>query len=203
MLNRAICSHCQRPLRACICQWIIPTHNVVELVILQHPLEVNNAKNTAGLLRLSLASCQLHIGELFEPEILQKLLAENGKTNLLLFPATPDVAALNILAAPPKPDLHTLNPTEIRLILLDGTWRKSRKMLYLNPLLQHLPRYSLTHCPKSLYHIRKAEGENQLSSLEASCYALQQLEAKRVDYQPLLTAFNGFVAQHSAFRPNA
>jgi DTW domain-containing protein YfiP len=199
VLKRAICPRCLRPTRACICQWITPTPNIAELVILQHPLEVNNAKNTAGLLRLSLASCQLHIGETFEPEMLRKLLAENNKTNVLLFPATPEMAALDVLAPPEPPDLGLVSPSNLRLILLDGTWRKSRKMLYLNPLLQQLPRYSLTNCPESLYHIRKAEGENQLSSLEASCYALQQLDAKHVDYQPLLAAFKEFVAQRLAF----
>ena len=35
------------------------------------------------------------------------------------------------------------DPSRLRLIVLDGTWRKSRKMLYRNPLLQQLPRLSL------------------------------------------------------------
>jgi DTW domain-containing protein YfiP len=43
--------------------------------------------------------------------------------------------------------------------------------------------------------IRKARGAHQLSTLEATCYALMQLEKDSAKYAPLLDAFNGFVAQ--------
>jgi DTW domain-containing protein YfiP len=186
----------------CICRWITTITNRVELVILQHPLEVNNAKNTAGLLHLSLANSQLHIGENFAPEQLDKLLARDGKTNLLLYPPTPEAESMGIAKPPALPDLTRLEPEQLRLWVIDGTWRKSRKMLYLNTHLQQLPRVSLADCPPSAYRIRKAQGEDQLSTLEASCYALQHLEASRVDYQPLLDAFDGFIAQQMAFLPN-
>ena len=74
-------------------------------------------------------------------------------------------------------------------------------MLYLNPELQQLPRLALAETPLSIYEIRKAHSENQLSTLEASCYALQQLEQQQCDYAPLLQAMSRFVAQQSAFVP--
>jgi len=79
--------------------------------------------------------------------------------------------------------------------VLDGTWRKSRKMLYLSPPLQQLPRLSLQGLPPSRYSIRKAHRPGQLSTLEATCAALAQLEGHAEKFQPLLTAFDGFVAQ--------
>ena len=66
---------------------------------------------------------------------------------------------------------------QLRLVVLDGTWRKSRKMLYLNPLLQALPRLPLVDLPASQYRIRKAQQAHQLSSFEASVAALAQLHA--------------------------
>ena len=88
-----------------------------------------------------------------------------------------------------------IDPVQIRLIVLDATWRKSRKMLYRNPPLHRLPRLSLKGLPSSSYRIRKAHSPEQLSTLEATCAALTQLEGNTKKYQPLLAAFDGFVAQ--------
>ena len=209
--KRACCSRCARPLRTCLCQWIVATPNQIELIILQHPLEVNNAKNSARLLQLSLRNCQVYEGETFSDDFLHDLISRDDKKSLLLFPSTPD--ASNQLSSAELPAAQVTQPSVIqqspaqpspgqqRLIMLDGTWRKCRKMLYLNPILQQLPRLSLDHCPPSRYHIRKAHADNQLSTLEASCYALQQLENNEVDYDPLLKAFDGFVAQQLALIP--
>jgi DTW domain-containing protein YfiP len=92
------------------------------------------------------------------------------------------------------------DPSQLRLIVLDGTWRKSRKILYLNPLLQQLPRLSLRDTPPSHYLIRKAHRPDQLSTLEATCAALIKLEGNAERFQPLLTAFDGFVAQQLGYR---
>jgi DTW domain-containing protein YfiP len=60
------------------------------------------------------------------------------------------------------------DPARVQLVVLDGTWRKSRKMLHLNPLLRRLPRLSLEDVPASNYLIRKAHKVGQLSTLEAT-----------------------------------
>jgi DTW domain-containing protein YfiP len=74
-------------------------------------------------------------------------------------------------------------------------------MLHLSPLLQQLPRLSLDDVPASSYLIRKAHQPGQLSTLEATCAALAQLEGRPERFRPLLNAFDGFVAQQLAFRP--
>jgi DTW domain-containing protein YfiP len=68
-------------------------------------------------------------------------------------------------------------------------------MLHLNPMLQQLPRLALHNPPASHYAIRKAHRPHQLSTFEATCHALAQLENTREKYQPLLAAFEGFVMQ--------
>ncbi|HTN64654.1 MAG TPA: DTW domain-containing protein, partial [Burkholderiaceae bacterium] len=72
--KRTMCRRCLRPQSACICDWITPLVNQVEVLILQHPQEASQAKGSARLLHLSLARSQLHTGEIFAPAVLQALL---------------------------------------------------------------------------------------------------------------------------------
>jgi DTW domain-containing protein YfiP len=197
--KRASCATCLRAQPACICRWIAPVESAVELLVLQHPLEVKNAKNSARLLHLSVAGSVLVVGEAFEAGALRQILHGGGRAPLLLYPATPGDASLGI-APPPAPDAQLLrDPARLRLVVVDATWRKSRKMLYLNPLLQQLPRLALRDVPASGYRIRKAHAADQLSTLEAAAYALMQLNSDEPRFRPLLSAFDGFVLQQEAF----
>ncbi|MEO5658336.1 MAG: tRNA-uridine aminocarboxypropyltransferase, partial [Polaromonas sp.] len=121
--------------------------------------------------------------------------AKSPNYTLLLYPDSPKDQALGMPAPPALAPGRLLDPAQLRLIVLDGTWRKSRKMLYRNPLLQQLPRLALRNMPASGYRIRKAHKPDQLSTLEATCAALAQLEGKTEPFEPLLAAFDGFVAQ--------
>lgn len=208
--TRPLCATCWRPQRTCICQWISPTPHAVEVVVLQHPLEVAQAKGSARLLHLSLPYSRLVVGEVFDEAQLQALLrapldAAAGTSapqhTLLLYPDTPQDQARGLPAPPPLAAGALQEPASLRLIVLDGTWRKSHKMLYQNPLLQQLPRLALRDLPPSHYLIRKAHRPDQLSTLEATCLALMQLEGDAATFQPLLTAFDGFVAQQLGYRP--
>ncbi len=172
------------------------THQV-EVLILQHPLEADNPKGTSRLLQLSLRSSRLLVGEVFDAGAWQP--PGDTRHNLLLYPdlASDQAAGLPLPPAPAPGVLEDLS--RLRLIVLDGTWRKSRKLLYLNPALQQLPRLSLQDLPASNYRIRRAHRPHQLSTLEAVCAALAQLEGDSRPFQPLLQAFDGFVSQQLGF----
>ncbi|PUA26512.1 MAG: hypothetical protein B0W54_22435 [Cellvibrio sp. 79] len=208
MLNpvekRPLCQHCLRPLRTCICSLVSIHDNRIELLILQDKAEATNTKNTAGLLHMSLKNSQLYTcdaDEAISPSRLNELLFSGHKLPLLLYPPTIDALALGLEMPAQTPAIEQITTDKVRLIVIDATWRKSRKMIYLNYLLQRLPRITLENPPESLYLIRKADNKNQLSTLEASCYALQQLEQGRVDYTTLLASMREFVARQTAFRP--
>lgn len=201
--RRALCPRCERPQSTCICQWIRHTANQVEVIILQHPLEVGHAKGTGKLLQNSLRYCTLVVGEDFDPAALRALLFDphahtksRPVSPALLYPASDDRKAT--VTTTMQEDSSTGVPIN-RLVVLDGTWRKSRKMLYCNPLLQTLPRVALTDMPATRYTIRKAHRSDQLSTLEATCQALMQLEGTQEKYLPLLNAFDGFVHQQQAY----
>ncbi|EJL84586.1 hypothetical protein PMI15_02065 [Polaromonas sp. CF318] len=166
-----------------------------EVLILQHPMEAGHAKNTGRLLHLSLPRSRVLVGETFEESGLHAAMSETPAYTVLLYPpARQDDEE-------PALDLEQLkDPSQVRLVVLDATWRKSRKMLHLNPLLRQLPRLSLEDVPASNYLIRKAHKPGQLSTLEATCAALAQLERDADKYQPLLQAFDGFVARQLALQ---
>jgi DTW domain-containing protein YfiP len=170
---------------------VTSTPHATEVLILQHPLEVHHAKNSARLLHLSLPGSRIMVGERFDDTALRAAMPEPQYTVLLY----PPPALAGHQAPAPLDTARLKHPSQLRLVLLDATWRKSRKMLHLNPLLQGLPRLSLEDAPASRYIIRKAHRPGQLSSLEATCTALAQLEGQPATFQPLLEAFNGFVAE--------
>ena len=199
--KRAVCARCLRAQAACICQWITPLVSCVELLVLQHPLEVGNAKNSARLLHLSVAPSVLEVGETFDAPALRHRLEEGGRTPVLLYPDTPGDQSLGIAPPPPFDPALLVQPGKLRLVIVDATWRKSRKMLYMNPLLQRLPRFTLRAMPPSHYRIRKAHAPDQLSTLEAAAYALMQLESEPARWQRLIEAFDGFVGQQRSFIP--
>ena len=194
--KRPLCAACLRPQSACICQWVTPVESLVEVLILQHPLEVNNAKGSARLLHLSLSHSRMLCGEAFNAQA----FAPQRKHDILLYPDTMTDSAIGMPAPPTLNVAWLQDPSQLRLIVLDGTWRKSRKMLYQSPPLQHLPRLALQGLGASRYRIRKAHKPDQLSTLEATCAALMQLECNTEKFQPLLNAFDGFVAQQLAYR---
>ncbi|WP_306397211.1 tRNA-uridine aminocarboxypropyltransferase [Telluria beijingensis] len=192
-MKRAVCDVCLRAQSACICGWIVRIEAQAGLLVLQHPLEVGNAKNSARLLHLSVAGSALAVGETFDAAELDGLLHADGRVPVLLYPETAGDQNL-----PPPPHV-ALSAERVRLVLLDATWRKSRKMLYLNPALQRLPRLALSDVAPSNYRIRKAHAPHQLSSLEAAAQALGQLEGDGERYRPLLDAFDGFVSQQASY----
>lgn len=197
-MRRLTCPRCHRPQPTCLCGWVRPTANQVPVLLLQHPLEVAQAKGSARLLQLSLGACQLEVGECFEPAQLQTWLSK-GAT--LLYPVTAFVPPTK--AAPPAASA-TSSPAPTGLVVLDGTWRKTLKMLHLNPLLQALPRCPFpagAALPPSCYGIRKAQRPEHRSTLEATCLALGLLEGRPAHYAPLLQAFEGWVRGQAARRP--
>lgn len=189
LARRPVCPACLRPRSVCICQWVRPVAHTTQVLILQHPQEVGHAKNSARLLHLSLQHSTLLVGDVSDdpdPPPQPRL------HTLLLYPSSD----------PAQPVVTQPDPARsapLRLVVLDGTWRQSRAMLRQNPWLQRLPRLSLDDVPPSRYAIRKAHSPGQLSTLEATCAALAQLEGDASRFDALLQAFDGFVASQMAF----
>ncbi|GAM77817.1 hypothetical protein JCM19241_4481 [Vibrio ishigakensis] len=162
------CEHCGRALKACLCGFVTEVTSSVEVIILQHPSEVNQAKGTAKLIELSMPNSKVFVGEDFsEHQQLNQLLAAPDYLNLLLFPSDTS----NDIAKPEQADFEN-----VRLILLDGTWKKAFKMFQLSNNLHHLPQVHLPADLAGRYTIRKAPRDNALSTVEAAYHALTILD---------------------------
>lgn len=184
--GRKTCVRCLRPQATCLCDLVRPTAHHTEVLVLQHPQEQRHAKNSVRLLHLSLAHCEVVVGEHFAPEALQALLQRPGRVTRLLYPDVP--------AAPAPPSPEPTQGVPMRLVVLDATWRKSLRMLLEHPALAALPRLSLDAPAQTRYRaIRSARRADQISTLEATVQALAMLESPTFDATPLLDAFGSFV----------
>lgn len=179
-MSRPQCPRCQRPQSHCLCALIPRLDSRTRVLLLQHPSEVNHALNTARLAALGLSNAELIVGEVFDD--LPTLLNRPGYQARLLFPAE-DAQPLQAYVPTDEPLL---------LVVPDGTWRKARKMLHLNPLLAALPRVTLAEGGVSRYRLRKAPEPGALSTIEAIVQALQTLEAP-VSFEPLLKPFEALI----------
>ncbi|MDZ4336449.1 MAG: DTW domain-containing protein [Pseudomonas sp.] len=181
-MPRPQCPRCTRPTERCLCALIPCLPSRTRVLILQHPSEVKHALNTARLAALGLSNAELLVGEVFES--LAALLQQPGYRACLLFPGEQAQALLEF--AEQHSDLPLL------LVVPDGTWRKARKLLHLNPLLAALPRVVLPAGLQSRYRLRKAPMPGALSTIEAIVTALNTVEAP-VCFDALLKPFEGLI----------
>ncbi|MBT9597160.1 MAG: DTW domain-containing protein, partial [Vitreoscilla sp.] len=112
LYSRATCVRCLRPQATCLCALVRPTAHRTEVLVLQHPQEQRHAKNSVALLRLSLAHCEVVVGERFAPGMLEALLRRPGWDTRLLYPDVP--------AAPAPSAPATTAGAPVRLVVLDG-----------------------------------------------------------------------------------
>ena len=176
-MSRSQCPRCQRPPSHCLCALISSITNDTAVLILQHPSESGHALNTARLAALGLTNAELRIGERFED-----LPADDGVENYLLFPGERAIGVGELAQA----------SGPLRLIVPDGTWRKARKLLHLNPGLASLPRATLPEGLVSRYRLRKAPMPGALSTLEAIVTALNLLEGDD-RFEALLKPFDAMI----------
>ena len=177
-MSRIRCERCARPASHCLCALIPSLPSRTRVLVLQHPSEVGHALNTAGLAVLGLRNAELRVGERFAEETWRV----PGYRACLLFPGD-EAVVLTGYVPKEKPLL---------LVVPDGTWRKARKLLYLNPLLETLPRVTLGQVAASRYRLRKAPEAGALSTIEAVVGALNALEQPAC-FDALLAPFEALI----------
>ena len=104
-----------------------------------------------------------------------------GEIELLVLNLLEEVGALSA-----EPSLYELVAT------LRVTRAKARKLLYLNPLLEALPRVTLGAVAPSRYRLRKAPEAGALSTIEAVVGALNALEQPAC-FDALLAPFEALI----------
>ncbi len=157
------------------------------VLILQHPSEQKQALATVPLLQLCLSPLQVLVAETFsDSEVIQALL-KNKQNCRVLFPSenSQEWALGGTL------EESNLENIDI-LIVLDGTWRKAKKMWHLNPWLHDFPCISLTNVPESQYQIRSSSVAGGVSTLEAVALACNYVSAGD-EFNELNKPFNAMI----------
>ena len=181
MSKRPTCKTCQRALSVCLCPHIQQIDNRWPIHILQHPNETRHAIGTAKIVQLSLKNCETHICKQIDPGSNFEQWLEK-KNPILIYPGE-DAEGLDTLQSQP----------DRTLLLIDASWRKSRRMLLESPQLQKLQRVCIQPNKPSNYKIRKVPDPTSLSTLEAIVEILSELEDDQKKYQPLLDTMDWMI----------
>lgn len=184
-MPRKLCEHCQRPLAVCICPYLVTLQAPCRLLILQHPSEQKQALATVPLLQLSISPLQVLVGEEFEHEaVIQNILQEPDSCRVL-FPC--DNSTQWDMAEPAG-----IQDMVKYLIIIDGTWRKAKRIWHMNPWLWQLPCVHLNNVPSSQYLIRSSSVSGGVSTLEAVMHGCHYVSGKN-EFTDLLKPFNAMV----------
>ncbi|MFG1504526.1 tRNA-uridine aminocarboxypropyltransferase [Halobacteriovorax sp. ZH5_bin.2] len=195
MVKRNHCPNCLRPQGQCLCHTIeqVPLEN--RLIILQDQKEALHPFNTARLAKLVAPNIELVTSENINEELIQEI---KGLRPFLLFKNERSIA-LN------AENIHSLESNNF--IVLDGTWKKARKIYHTWPQLSDLPCFHLElDDQKTIYQsIRKSCGETHLSTLEAITATLLALgDIQQSQKDQFLAPLKELIKQQEAFqhKPN-
>ena len=181
-MARELCQRCEYPIKNCICDSLTAVSHRTKVVILQHPSEVKNAKNTVRLLKLISNNLTILIGESEQDfAAFKQQVTEHSEQYAVLFPGQGAVD----LDSKNDSLTHSLS----HLIVIDGTWKKAKKILMLNPWLNDITKVSFTQELTSEYQIRTTSVSGGLSTIEAVAYSLNKIE--NCDTDPFIRALNG------------
>ncbi len=171
-MPRKTCPICLYPINTCVCRAVKQLNPKTSLYVMQHPSEIKAAKNTIRLAKLCIPELHIYTGE--QPADFKDLIDLPPADTFLLYPDE---------NAQPIETLSTERTKPVNLIILDGTWKKTYKLLMLNPWLKKFRTLSFNNLPENQYVIRKAKRSDSLSSLEAIAYSLEVIE--NLETQPL------------------
>lgn len=160
------CLRCLMRREVCLCASLPRVETQVRFVIVRHIVERLRPSNTGRLAALALPNSEILEYGALEP-LDESLLA--GPETWLLYPQ-PSVPA----QAPPR-----------RVIVLDGTWRQSRKMYARLAPLRSMPTLALEPPDPDLVRLRRPPRPDGMSTLEAIAAAVARLEGEE-KARPLL-----------------
>lgn len=155
-----------------------PVDNGTRVVIVQHPRERSHPFGTARIAKLGLTRVDVVLATVIDGEIRAPNLHLDRAA--VLYPGP----HATMLGEGASVQLDTL-------VVVDGTWPQSRKLLRVSPWLASLPRVAFEPPRPGNYRIRRAKRpEFEVSTIEAIAYALQHLEPNTPGIEGLVEDFD-------------
>jgi DTW domain-containing protein len=197
-MSRITCNICYRPELLCYCSVIKPIDNRIKITIIQHPTEQKHPFNTGRIIDLCLTNSELIVKKSLSTLDLDSILSI---PSVLLYPDMawlPDVEKLTLTLDNSLPQVATAEKNEFvksikQVIIIDATWRKSKRIMFQHQRLQHLPRINLIGSLETNYRVRKGSEIGGLNSIESCFHSLSFLEPES-NFANLLTTFEKMVS---------
>lgn len=186
-MPRKLCDQCARPVQVCLCSDFVSIEAPLEVVILQHPSEQKQALATVPLIKQCLSPANILVGEDFSSQPMIDALLSEPDSVRVIYPADNAEPWQINSAISSAPKIKTL-------IVIDGTWRKAKRIWHMNPWLTNFKAVVLEGMNASAYRIRSSSVEGGVSTIEAVVGALNYLTASQ-DYDALLKPFKAMIGQ--------
>lgn len=166
--------------------------NDVNVIVLQHPDEIKNAKGSAIIANLYLKNYQSWVGEDFSKHKgLEDLVAKQSDNSFLIYPNENSLTLQTCFG--PRGEEVKQKSLGCNLIFIDGSWRKAKRIWHSTPCLKQLKSISLTASQNSNYRIRKIPKQGYMSTIESIVACLGYVEGNRDKYRPLQNIFNKMI----------
>ncbi|HET9957410.1 MAG TPA: DTW domain-containing protein [Polyangiaceae bacterium] len=180
---RWVCPGCRRPRVTCYCSELRTIQTRTRVLLLQHPRERDMPIGTARMAHLSLPNSELLVGfDWQNSPALWRELNNPAQPAVLLYPGENAI------------DLSRERmPGPVTLVVVDGTWSNTKKMVAKNPCLAALPRVAFQPPRPSEYRIRREPRVDFVSTIEALMFALGALEEEPRRFEALLLPFRKLI----------
>lgn len=183
-MSRSYCSRCKFPEVTCVCASYSENVLPCELVVIQHPREAQHAKNTVKLAKLVYP--QIRIVNSHDDKLDNFLDTLDSSSTGLIYPS----ACSQPLEYAFKDKAHSTQSMKT-LLFIDGTWSQAKAIWLKSSKLKEFSSFHFAHPPKQRYRVRIAKMQEQLSTIEAMNYSLNQLYS--IDTCNLLDVFEARV----------
>jgi DTW domain-containing protein len=158
------CPRCWIRLEFCVCTVTPTVATVTRVLVVRHERESWKSTGTARVAQLALPNFEfVDYGD--DPNEANARLPEL-QGGVVLFPSE-------------QPAPWPSTPPSV-LVVLDGTWRQTRRMASRLPKLSALPKVQLTTAPRRMLRLRDTTFDEGRSTLEAIADALELLEGPHV-----------------------
>lgn len=171
---RGICPRCYLKTAQCICAALPTISTQTEIVVIRHITERNVMSNTGRLAALVLPKCRIVDFDPSQPFVSAGVSAQDS---WLLYPGQA-----------PKPAL----PAPARLLILDASFRRAKRMYHRIEALHHLPQLALPAPEVVPTRLRQPTRADGMSTIEAIAGGLSLLEGPQLGAD-LLAVYAEFV----------